>query len=233
MSYISKGSQIASAIMTIVTLTVTGAAIFAQGLTSYDTVRAPSFVATSTTDGLVMEGGGDINASSTTSDATFGGTVSSTRISFTSATGTDLYATTGRFDSVTSTGSISSNDTINGLLFLATTGTPALPSHSFIGMPSTGMSLDQANVRIIFSYGGNIRFTVANTSLDFGVPLRPTANNSVDIGTPDRSIRNFYASGTGMFGGGSAGKAMCWKADGKTLGYCSSVVGAGGDCTCD
>lgn len=33
--------------------------------------------------------------------------------------------------------------------------------------------------------------------------------------------------------GGSAGKAMCWKADGKTLGYCSDVVGATGGCTCN
>jgi len=33
--------------------------------------------------------------------------------------------------------------------------------------------------------------------------------------------------------GGAAGKAMCWKADGKTLGYCSSVIAADGGCTCN
>lgn len=33
--------------------------------------------------------------------------------------------------------------------------------------------------------------------------------------------------------GGLAGKAMCWKADGKTLGYCSSIVDATGGCTCN
>lgn len=33
--------------------------------------------------------------------------------------------------------------------------------------------------------------------------------------------------------GGSAGKAMCWKADGRTLGYCSSIVDVVGGCTCN
>jgi hypothetical protein len=43
------------------------------------------------------------------------------------------------------------------------------------------------------------------------------------------------ATGLGVLqaGGGSAGKAMCWKADGKTLGYCSSAVDSGGGCTCN
>lgn len=34
-------------------------------------------------------------------------------------------------------------------------------------------------------------------------------------------------------GGGSASKAICWKADGKTLGYCSDTVGVTGGCTCN
>lgn len=33
--------------------------------------------------------------------------------------------------------------------------------------------------------------------------------------------------------GGSTGKATCWKADGKTIGYCSTVIDAGGGCTCN
>ncbi len=33
--------------------------------------------------------------------------------------------------------------------------------------------------------------------------------------------------------GGSAGKAACFKADGMTLGYCSTTVDAGGGCTCN
>lgn len=34
-------------------------------------------------------------------------------------------------------------------------------------------------------------------------------------------------------GGGSAGHATCFKADGKTLGYCSDTVSASGTCTCN
>lgn len=33
--------------------------------------------------------------------------------------------------------------------------------------------------------------------------------------------------------GGNPTNAVCFKADGKTLGYCSSAVGAGGTCTCN
>lgn len=33
--------------------------------------------------------------------------------------------------------------------------------------------------------------------------------------------------------GGSANKSVCWKSDGKTLGYCSSLQAADGSCTCN
>lgn len=33
--------------------------------------------------------------------------------------------------------------------------------------------------------------------------------------------------------GGSANRAVCWKADGRTLGYCSSLPDASGSCTCN
>lgn len=52
---------------------------------------------------------------------------------------------------------------------------------------------------------------------------------------------NLYVNGTGTstfggivsVGGGSAGHATCFKADGKTIGYCSDTVGATGLCTCN
>lgn len=49
------------------------------------------------------------------------------------------------------------------------------------------------------------------------------------------SVDKFTVSNAGITsaGGGSANKAMCWKADGKTLGYCSSVVDVAGGCTCN
>lgn len=40
-------------------------------------------------------------------------------------------------------------------------------------------------------------------------------------------------AGTLQAGGGSAGKAVCWKADAKTLGFCSTVPDATGACTCN
>jgi large exoprotein involved in heme utilization and adhesion len=33
--------------------------------------------------------------------------------------------------------------------------------------------------------------------------------------------------------GGIAGKAMCWKSDGRTPGYCSTAPDSGGACTCN
>jgi hypothetical protein len=99
MSTISKGTQTSSssytvtALLTAATLLITGIATFASGILSHGAITAPSFVATSTTTGLTMQGGGDINASSTNSDATFGGTVSSTNIIFGDTTGTKAYLT--------------------------------------------------------------------------------------------------------------------------------------------
>ena len=65
-----------------------------------------------------------------------------------------------------------------------------------------------------------------DTTADFTVT---TANG----GAPAEKFR-VTAAGIGSFqGGGSANKAICWKSDGKTLGYCSSAVDSGGGCTCN
>ena len=49
------------------------------------------------------------------------------------------------------------------------------------------------------------------------------------------SVDKFTVTNAGIVsaGGGSANKAMCWKTDGITLGYCSSVVDVAGGCTCN
>lgn len=67
-----------------------------------------------------------------------------------------------------------------------------------------------------------------------------TTTNSMDNGTKVRlenfgvaSTTRLIVSSSTQSGGGLAGRAMCWKADGKTLGFCSSVVGVAGDCTCN
>lgn len=74
----------------------------------------------------------------------------------------------------------------------------------------------------------------ARVTLDNSGNFTPFVTNGTNMGTDSLSWGNVTASGTAKFGtGGSAGKAICWKADGKTLGYCSSVIGVGGDCTCN
>ncbi len=63
-----------------------------------------------------------------------------------------------------------------------------------------------------------------------------TTNYGLLIEDQSSGASNFAIStGAGLisFGtGGSANSAVCWKADGKTLSHCTSVVGAGGGCTC-
>lgn len=44
---------------------------------------------------------------------------------------------------------------------------------------------------------------------------------------------SFEVAGSSASGGGSANKAVCWKSDGKTLGYCSTQPGSDGACTCN
>jgi hypothetical protein len=59
---------------------------------------------------------------------------------------------------------------------------------------------------------------------------------SLIYGIFDSSTSNQSLTVNGAFAasvGGSAGKATCWKADGKTIGYCSSVVASDGSCTCN
>jgi hypothetical protein len=50
-------------------------------------------------------------------------------------------------------------------------------------------------------------------------------------GTPALSLGTDNTLAVGS--GGSANKAVCWKSDGKTLGYCSTQPDANGACTCN
>uniref|UniRef100_A0A6H1ZFC9 Putative YadA domain-containing structural protein n=1 Tax=viral metagenome TaxID=1070528 RepID=A0A6H1ZFC9_9ZZZZ len=117
--------------------------------------------------------------------------------------------------------------------FSASSGRASLVSYGFKGAPSTGMYYSPGALH--FVYGGDPLMSLdSNTGLaGFGSTVSPLNNDTFDLGTPVYSWANIYASGTAMIGGGSAGKATCFKADGKSLGFCSSAVGAGGDCTCN
>lgn len=41
------------------------------------------------------------------------------------------------------------------------------------------------------------------------------------------------SSAVSIYVGGSASTAVCWKADGRTLGHCASIVDVSGGCTCN
>ncbi len=84
--------------------------------------------------------------------------------------------------------------------------------------------------------GGYLNFVVNNTAL-LGDDIQYASHNGILAGTIDTTghwqLNSLSVTGTTDSAGGSANKAMCWKADGKTLGYCSSVVDATGGCTCN
>jgi len=52
-------------------------------------------------------------------------------------------------------------------------------------------------------------------------------------GTRTEKFRVSSAGAVTIQNGGAANKVICWKSDGKTLGYCSSAVDSGGGCTCN
>jgi len=56
-----------------------------------------------------------------------------------------------------------------------------------------------------------------------------TAGN-IGIGTTAPGAK-LEVNGNVMAGGGSANRLICWKTDGKTLGYCTNQP-SGGSCVC-
>lgn len=90
-------------------------------------------------------------------------------------------------------------------------------------------------------YGG--RFLSANAIKNVGIyaSAEGGTNNyaaifdkgNVGIGTTSPSTKLEVNGNVKIASGGSANKVVCWKSDGKTLGYCSSIVGADGSCTCN
>lgn len=76
---------------------------------------------------------------------------------------------------------------------------------------------------------GDITFLPATA----GTPaekMRLTSGGNLGIGSTNPSA-TLDVTGAIRSSNGTAGQASCWKAD-KTLGQCTTVVGAGGGCTC-
>lgn len=62
--------------------------------------------------------------------------------------------------------------------------------------------------------------------------MRFTTDGNVSIGQTLATVK-LDINGTLKVNGGSPNQAICWKSDGKTLGYCLTVVNASGGCTCN
>ena len=83
---------------------------------------------------------------------------------------------------------------------------------------------------------GQLSFKAGSTDMDTGSGgphMTIKTNGNVGIGTTSPGVK-LEVNGAIAAAGGSANHAICWKADGKTLGYCSAVVDSNGACgTCN
>jgi len=76
---------------------------------------------------------------------------------------------------------------------------------------------------------GQVAAVRSNNDDDTGDIIFAPATNGVAA----EKFRITYGGAATFQNGGSANKVICWKSDGKTLGYCSSAVDSGGGCTCN
>lgn len=99
--------------------------------------------------------------------------------------------------------------------FQADGTTPLNPNNSvYLGANTRGLNNGDSNA-IVIGHGA----------------VGEGANTTV-IGTPATTATHLFGAAIVEMGG-SAAKAICWKGDGKTLGYCSTAVDATGACTCN
>ncbi len=126
---------------------------------------------------------------------------------------------------------------INLQLFSANTGRMIIDTDNNI----TGFLYNSQNLGTSIIPWKNI-FSGGTITIGAGTASSSFTGNSILVATSTGFVMgkfnvdssgNINASGTISSVGGSAGKATCWKADGKTIGYCSSVVDVTGGCTCN
>jgi hypothetical protein len=117
---------------------------------------------------------------------------------------------------------------------------------STLGLTSEALRLGRSDSDIryhsIYSVGNNgvpaenqLQFRIHNGADATAQVTTMTlaGNGNVGIGTTTPATKLDVNGVVTIRSGGSANHAICWKSDGITLGYCSSVVASDGACTCN
>jgi hypothetical protein len=89
---------------------------------------------------------------------------------------------------------------------------------------NNGDTLTLTGRRNVNSGNPNVNITAANTLNPSDVLMRVQGSANTDFS---------YDGHLSVGAGGSANHTTCWKADGKTLGYCSTQPDSTGSCTCN
>jgi len=127
-------------------------------------------------------------------------------------------------------------------------GTAANPAYSFGNDTNLGMFKITGSSILGFSTAGLERmrinasgnvgigtttpatlFTVANAGVNI---FNVLSNGNVGIGAASPAAKLEVNGNVMIDSGGSINHAVCWKGDGKTLGYCSNAPNSSGVCTC-
>ena len=163
-------------------------------------------------------------------------TAADTQVIFADGANTPAGAAGLLWDKASSIATISrtDNDAVAPtLVFKGKRASDGLKSGDTFGQIGVLGYYDNTNADSIFRGAIKIMATQdwTSTNMGFKTVIRSRADNTV---TPVIDTITANSNGTVTINaGGSANKVICWKSDGKTLGYCSSAVDSGGGCTCN
>ncbi len=126
----------------------------------------------------------------------------------------------------------------SGLAVGSTYVNTTAPSNGVIIQGNVGIGSLVPTAALDINAGGNNYFGanvgINSTSPNALLDVNGTGNNylstNLGIGSTNPGVA-LDVTGTIRMSGGTAGQATCFKTD-KSLGQCTSIVGAGGACTC-
>ena len=130
---------------------------------------------------------------------------------------------------------------VSSTKFLAGDGSGTNPAFAFTSNPDTGMFIINGN-RLTFAIDGSNQLQIYSSHIEPQEDILPNAGGTLDFGSNGRFWRKIWGKDGNFTGtvtstktyvtGETAGQAACIRAD-KSIGTCSSAVGAGGACTCN